>query len=94
MSSKRFIYLSASEIKYLESQKKRSSVERERDRAHALLLSSRGYSMDSITSIFNISRDTVTSWFNRWEDLGVKGGLSDAPKSGRPTIFSSSEQKK
>ena len=50
--------------------------------------------MDSITSIFNISRNTVTSWFNRWEDLGVKGGLSDAPKSGRPTIFSSSEQKK
>ena len=94
MSLKRFITLSVSECKYLKSQKKRSCVERERDRAHALLLSSEGYSMGDISVIFSVSRDTVTAWFNRWEELKKHGGLSDAPKSGRPTIFSSSEQKK
>jgi hypothetical protein len=94
MSSKRFISLTDDERDYLHFVKKSSSLERERDRSHGLLLSSEGYSMDMISSIFKISRDTVTSWFNRWDSLKIDGGISDAPKSGRPRIFTASEEKK
>lgn len=50
--------------------------------------------MDSLASIFSVYRRAITLWFNRWESLGIDGGISDAPRSGRPRIFSPSEEKK
>jgi len=94
MSAKRFIVLSDSERIYLEGIKKNSSLERERNRSHALLLSSQGFDMDSLACIFGVYRRAITLWFNRWESLGIDGGISDAPRSGRPRIFTASEEKK
>lgn len=90
---KRYVNLSESDILVLEDVKKNSTGERERDRAHALLLSNRGFDIPNLRSIFEVNRNTITDWFNRWEAEGISS-LSDASRSGRPRIFSALEEKK
>lgn len=90
---KRHIKLTALEESELKTCKKTSNSERERDRAHALLLSNKGYTINQLSAVFEVRRATVSEWFNRWEESGM-AGLSDAEKSGRPTNFTETEQKK
>jgi len=90
---KRYVKLSSLEEKELRAWKKNSHLERERDRAHAILLSNKGYSIEQLSGIFEVRRATMGEWFDRWEESGIKG-LSDAAKKGRPSIFTKSEQKK
>jgi len=89
----RSVELSKEEEQKLKHIKKHSASERERDRAHALLLSSKGHSIELLSRIFEVRRATVSEWFNRWEEFKLDG-LADAPKSGRPTIYTAEEQKK
>ena len=56
---------------------------RVRSRAHGLLLSHKGFTINQIASIVDVDRDTVASWFTRWESYGL-AGLGDLPRSGRP----------
>lgn len=56
---------------------------RTRQRAHAIILSERKYSVDLISNIFDVHRDTVSRWINVWYERGIDG-LYDAPKPGRP----------
>ncbi len=56
---------------------------RVRMRAHSLLLSSRGSSIDEIAHIHQVHRNTVSSWIDHWEQWGVNG-LPDRPRSGGP----------
>jgi len=90
---KRYVRLSKDEVSFLEHLKKTSSSERERNRAHALLLSNLGYDIPNLSIIFGVNRTTISEWFNRWETDGIVG-LSDAARSGRPRTFSESEEKK
>lgn len=64
-----------------------------RRRAHAILLSARGYSVDQIADIYEVDRDTVSIWLDQWEDQGG-GGLHDQAGRGRPPILNEKEQKK
>jgi transposase len=61
-----------------------------RQRAHAILLSSKGYTIAKLQDIFEVDRDTVSSWFDRFESQGIVG-LEDMPKSGRPPIYTDEE---
>jgi len=63
---------------------------RARQRAHALLLNARGYSMQELSQWFDVRLDTVSSWLSHWESKGVVG-LFDPPRSGRPPRFNSEE---
>ena len=90
---KRFIQLNQAEELKLKKLKKRSNSERERDRAHALLLSSKGHTIDELSNIFDVRRATISEWLDRWENQKEEG-ISDASKSGRPPIYTVSEQKK
>ncbi len=54
-----------------------------RKRAHAILLSAKGYKIEELSTIFEVDRDTISEWLNRWDTKGVEG-LNDAPRSGRP----------
>lgn len=90
---KRYVELSSAEELLLKQIKKTSNSERERDRAHALLLSNKGQSIEELSTIFEVRRATITDWLNRWNNSGIQG-LSDHSKSGRPPIFNESEQKK
>lgn len=61
-----------------------------RRRAHSILLSTDGFTIDEIACIYQVHRDTVRTTFDRWETKGLDG-LFDGPKSGRPPKLSSDE---
>lgn len=60
-----------------------SSSRRVRWRAHAVLLSAKGYSIDQIADIYETDRDAVSRSLDRWLERGF-AGLEDEPRSGRP----------
>jgi transposase len=64
---------------------------RQRRRAHALLLSERRFKINDIANIHLVDRETVCSWFDHWERLGIVG-LQDCPRPGRPQKLRAEEQ--
>jgi len=66
--------------------------EQTRRRAHAILLSARRYSVDQIADIYEVDRDTVCDWLDRWEDEGVEG-LQDQEGRGRKPTLNEKEQR-
>jgi len=70
----------------------KTSNEQVRRRAHAILLSSRGYSVDWIADIDEVDRDTVSHWLDHWEDDGTTG-LHDQEGRGRKPTLNEKEQK-
>jgi transposase len=62
---------------------KSAPTHRERQRAHAILLSAKGYCLDELADIFEADRDTISGWLDDWHEQGI-AGLCDAPKPGRP----------
>jgi transposase len=55
---------------------------RQRQRAKAVLLSAKGYTLEQIADVLDTSRVAVSGWLDRWQTQGL-AGLADAPKSGR-----------
>ena len=55
---------------------------RQRQRAHAVLLSASGYKLDQLADILRADRDTISGWLDAWQEKGLDG-LADAPKPGR-----------
>lgn len=53
-----------------------------RRRAHAILLSHQGHTINQISEILQVRRDAVSRWFQQWEASGFDG-LIDKPRSGR-----------
>ena len=56
---------------------------RVRQRAHAVLLSAQGYTLDQVADILRVDRDAVSRTLDRWEEGGA-GALEEGPRSGRP----------
>jgi transposase len=54
-----------------------------RQRAHAVLLSGKRYSLAQLADIFAVDRDTVSGWLKAWEQYGLLG-LRDQEHAGRP----------
>ena len=77
------ISLNKDREKLLSNLMRSSELHRTRQRAHAIILSSKHYSVESISSIFDVHRDTVSRWIDEWNESGPDG-LYDAPKPGRP----------
>src|SRR5688500_5591537 len=75
----------------LQSLVKTSPTYRVRQRAHAILLSSRGYTVETLSDIFSVHRTTISEWIDGWHLSGV-GSLDDAPRSGRPPILRPEEE--
>jgi len=61
-----------------------------RQRAHAILLSHQGYTINQLQAIFQINLDYISLWINRYNVQGIQG-LEDAPRSGRPLIYTPEE---
>lgn len=57
-----------------------------RHRAHAILLSDQGHTINQISEILQVWRDAVSRWLNHWEVSGI-AGLTDKPRSGRTPIL-------
>lgn len=67
----------------LEQAHRDGAVHRQRQRAQAVLLSARGYTLEQLAALFQTHRDTVSGWLDAWQEQGLNG-LADAPKAGRP----------
>jgi len=76
--------LTPAEAELLRQFRKSGLTQRERERAHALLLSARGYTREQLADIFDVDNDTISGWIDRWHERGLDA-LADAPKSGRPS---------
>jgi transposase len=75
----------------LEQLVKQGRTHRVRQRAHALLLSARQYSIDTLADIFSVHRNTVSEWVDAWEEEHFDS-LEDAPRSGRPAKLTAAEE--
>jgi len=64
---------------------------RVRQRAHMVLLSSKGYSLTEIAEIVGVSRPTVSKYVHDYEEHGVEA-LYDAEIPGRPPLLNEQEQ--
>jgi transposase len=56
---------------------------RARARAHSLIRSAQGMTINEITKIYQVDRDTVSTWIRKWEH-DWPASLHDKPRSGRP----------
>jgi transposase len=65
---------------------------RTRMRAHAILLSEKGFELNQLSAIFDTDRDAVSQWLDWWAEYQFDG-LSDDPRSGRPPILANQEKK-
>jgi transposase len=75
----------------LEKTMKDDASFRARSRAHSLLLSDQGATINDITQTYQVHRVTVSAWITAWEQHGAQG-LYDQPRSGRPSKLSPEEQ--
>lgn len=64
-----------------------------RRRAHAIVLSHQGHTINQVCKILSVTRETVSLWFDAWEARGLEG-LSDKPIAGRPSIYSDEERER
>jgi transposase len=88
----RYIHLTASEVTYLETSHRRGSNQIERRRSQCLLLSSQGYCLKELVSIFNVRYATVLDWFNSWERLG-RESIPIQGRRGRKSKFAGLDQR-
>jgi transposase len=74
--------LSKDTIKLLERINKSSRHHQVRQRAQCCLLNHKGYSIDRLASIFQVTRLTITNWLNDWDKFALVG-LYDRKGRGR-----------
>jgi len=70
-----------------------SKNERVRMRAHSILLNDKKLPIDQISYIYDIHRNTISTWLESWETLGVVG-LFDNTRTGRPKLLTKEEEQK
>lgn len=61
-----------------------------RRRAHAVLLSGKGYHVGQLQDLFEVDRDTASLWLKHFEQSGLEGLLT-RPRSGRNPIYTDDE---
>lgn len=77
-------------------QRERLEVEaREVDEAHiyrraaALLAVDRGYPVAEVAGVLGVTRQTIYNWLRTYGEAGGAVNLDDAPRPGRPSVWSS-----
>ena len=75
----------------LEKTMKEDTAFRARSRAHSLLLSAAGTTIQAIANAYQVHRVTVSAWITKWEHHGAQS-LHDRPRSGRPSKLTPDEQ--
>lgn len=83
---KKFIKLSEAEKITLQEGERNAKARVFRERCHCLRLSSEGYQVKELASIFRVSEISIYTWFKRWEAGGIVG-LRDKAGRGRRTIL-------
>ena len=85
--------LSKLEIKCLQEMIKGHPLPWTRIRANAVLLSDNKVPLQNIAKIYDVCRQTTSTWLNKWEKSGIFG-LIDKPGRGRHKILSPEKEAK
>lgn len=83
--------LSKAQVQKLEELRDHGGNPRIRHRAHAILLSFQGTTVNGLARIFQTGRNAICRWLDRWEEEGMNG-LGDKPRPGAPTKLTDDEQ--
>lgn len=83
---KRFIKITPKEYEWLIKGWKKGKKSAFRQRCHYIILSHEDKSIQEIAAIYQVSRQTVATWFDKYEIQGISG-LHSASSSGRPPII-------
>ena len=84
MSHQRFVSaLSEEERGQLDGLHRTGRSHRVRQRAHAVRLSAKGYTLDQIADVLEVDRDAVARTLDRWEAGGL-AALEEGARAGRP----------
>lgn len=83
--------LTCAETMALTQEMDTTASRRVRMRAHTILLSSQGLSINQIAQIYQVHRNSVSSWIDKWLTHGLDG-LYDRPRSGSPPKLTPKEQ--
>jgi len=75
----------------LEKTMQEDTAFRARSRAHSLLLSASGTTIQAIAKTSQVHRVTVSTWIKKWEQYGAQS-LHDQPRSGRPSNLTPDDQ--
>lgn len=93
----RYVQLTPAQSQQLNQLYKTSSDHRERQRAHALLLSERGYTIPDLAELFAVDRDTISRWIDRWQHWLTTPQQSltllDQARQGRPSGLAPDQKK-
>jgi transposase len=93
----RYVQLTTQQSQQLTQLYKTSQDYRERQRAHALLLSQRNYTIPDLADLFEVDRDTISHWMDRWQEWLTDSQktltLHDQARSGRPATLSTDQKK-
>ena len=93
----RYVTLSVTEQRSLKAIADTSTDRGERTRAHALLLSAKGYYIEQLSDIFFVDRDTIARWLDRWQQskrgAARMSSLRDGHRSGRPSKLNADQKK-
>lgn len=85
--------LSDTEIQSLRDASQHASKPAQRRRAHGILLSHKGYTINQISEILEVRRETVARWLSAWQREGLDG-LADKARTGRPTIYDDQDRER
>lgn len=81
---KRFIEtLSAEQKSSLEKGYKRGKTHIFRRKCQCILKSHEGHTITELSALYDVSRQSISRWFNEWESAGIDG-LKLQPGRGRP----------
>ena len=83
---KRFIQLTDEQRQALQQGYTRGRNAKFARRCQLILLSDKGKEINEISDLLDLSRQAITIWFDRYEQLGIEG-LHRQEGGGRPPIF-------
>ena len=83
--------LSEEELSSLRLGYKKGKSSQYRSRCHCILLSSEGYQVKELASIFEVRTRTIYSWFKRYETSGISGLANKARGGCKPILEVSNE---
>ena len=80
-------------LKDLRYIKNNAKTRHERNRAHALILSSNGKSKNELSEIFEVSQRTIYNWFNDFKATGIKSLAIQKGRGRKPILNADSDKK-
>lgn len=82
----RFIKLQDSEIAILEKASKTSIKNHIRAKCDTILLSNRGYDVQSLSELYQVRTHTIRAWMDTWVEKGLNGFSISAGRGRKPEI--------